>query len=95
MSGGKRVRATQTQQFLVGDVVFFKDVRIVPQSSPIKVILTIESATLKFSHQKNNQMGETIHQEATGKYMCPVQALARVLHTFLKYGGTTETLICA
>ena len=52
--GGKRVRDTQTQQFLVGDVGFFKDVDMVPRSLPVKLLLTSDSTTLKNIHYKNN-----------------------------------------
>ena len=92
---GKHVRATRTQQFPVVDVGYFKDGHIFPRSSPIKVLLMSDSATLKFSHQKNNQMGETIHQVATGTDMCLVKSLARVVHTILQDGGTKDTLLCA
>ena len=93
--GGKRVRDTQTQQFLVGDVGFFKDVDMVPRSLPVKLLLTSDSTTLKNIHYKNNWMGETIHQKATGTYMFPVKALAHMVHTILQNGGTTDTLLCA
>ena len=91
--GGEHIRATRTQKKSVGDVGFFKDGKIVPRLSPVKLLLTSDSATLKFYHQKNNRMGETIHQEAKGTEMCPVKALAHVIHTTLQDGGTIDTLI--
>ena len=60
ISGGKRVRSTQTQQFSVGDVEFNKGGHIVPWSYPVNVLLTSDSATQNISHQKNNWMGEKI-----------------------------------
>ena len=39
--------------------------------------------------------GRKNHQEAPGTDMCPVKALAHVVHTILKDGGTTDKLLCA
>ena len=54
ISGGKKIKSTQTQQFSVGDVGFFKDVYIFPRSFPVTILLRRDSDTLKFPHQKNN-----------------------------------------
>ena len=91
---GKQVRATRTQQFCVRNVGFFKDGKIVPRSSPISVLLTCDSATLKITNQKNGRMGETIHQEATGTDLCPIQALAHIVSDILSNGGSEDSLLC-
>lgn len=39
-------------------------------------------------------MGETVHQKATYKTRCPVQALVRLVQHVLSNGGTTKMLLC-
>ena len=90
---GKKIRATRTVQFEVGHIGFFKNGKILPRSSPLTTLLTSDSATLKITNQKNGRMGETVHQRATNKVGCPVQALARRVHHILSNGGTTKNLI--
>ena len=92
---GVRVRASRTQQFTVGNVGFFKNGRIIPRSSPLDVLLSCDSATLKITNQKNGRMGETIHQEAVkDKLENPIAALAFRVHHILSNGGTNENLLC-
>ena len=90
----KKVRATRTIQFSVGNIGFFKDGKILPKTSPLEVLLTADAATLKISNQKNGRMGDTIHQKATGKDGCPIQALAYRIHHILSNGGTSNNLLC-
>ena len=49
---GKNVRAARTVQFLVENIGFFKDNKILPRSSNLKELLTADSCTLKITNQK-------------------------------------------
>jgi hypothetical protein len=91
---GTQQSTTRTRQFTVGSVGFFKNGAILPRSSPIDILLTADSATLKISNQKNGRMGETIHQRAINKIACPVKALAYRVHSILAAGGTSDSLLC-
>ena len=91
---GKKVRATRTKQFSVGDIGFFKDGKILSRTSSLEILLTADAATLKISNQKNGRMGETIHHQAIGKEGCPIQALARRVHHVLHHKGTVNNLLC-
>jgi hypothetical protein len=89
------VNATRTKQFLVKNIGFFKNGKIVPRSSPLATLLSCDAATMKITNQKNGRMGQTIHQEATGTPDCPIQALAhRVHHILSSPSGTSENHIC-
>jgi hypothetical protein len=92
---GTQVSATRTKQFRVRNIGFFKNGRIVPRSSPLSVLLSCDSATMKITNQKNGRMGQTIHQEATGSPECPIRALAhRVHHILSSPGGSKNNYIC-
>jgi hypothetical protein len=95
LRNGVRVPATRTKQFQLKNIGFFKDGKVIPRSSPAKILLSCDAATLKISNQKNGHMGETIHQEATKTAECPIQALAHQVHHVLSNGGNDEMLICA
>ena len=90
---GKWQHATRTRQFRVQDVFFFKNGEVLPRSSPLQVLLTAGSATLKISNQKNGKMGQTIHQESTGLHGA-VAGLARRVHHILSNGGSDTQLLC-
>ena len=90
----KKIRATRTKQFSVGNVGFFRDGKVVKRDSPLSVLLTCDAATLKITNQKNGRMGETIHHQSTGKEGCPIQALAHIVHHILDNKGTTDSLLC-
>jgi hypothetical protein len=93
---GKRVNATRTKQFTYSNVGFFKNGRIVPRSSPLSLLLSCDSATLKITNQKNGRMGDTIHQKSTGKANCPVRALAmRIDHINKHNGASDDRLLCS
>jgi hypothetical protein len=95
ISNGEKVNATRTKQFLVKNIGFFKNGKIVPRSSPLATLLSCDAATMKITNQKNGRMGQTIHQEATGTPDCPIQALAhRVHHILSAPSGTSENHIC-
>ena len=49
---GKKVPATRTKQFTVGNVGFFKNGRIVKRSSSLKTLLSCDIATMKITNQK-------------------------------------------
>ena len=95
MQNGKRVPATRTKQFVVGNVGFFQNGKSLQRNSPLNKLLTADIAVLKISNQKNGRMGQTITQHATNTAHCPVQALAHIVHDILSAGGTDETLLCA
>ena len=88
------VRTTRTIQFSVGNVDFFRQNKILARGSPLGILLTAESCTLKITNQKNGRMGQTIHYHAIDKDCCPVKALARRVHHILTNGGSTATLLC-
>jgi hypothetical protein len=94
--GGHKLPATRTKQFVIKNVGFFKDGKIIPQTSPLATLLDSDAATLKISNQKNGRMGQTIHQEATtiDPTSSPVKALAYRVHHILSNGGDDETLLC-
>ena len=93
--GGKRIRATRTKQFTYSNVGFFKNGKVVSRNSPLTTLLTCDSATLKITNQKNGRMGDTIHQQATGRETCPIKALAlRIHHINENNGDTGDRLLC-
>ena len=47
----KRVPATCTKQFVVGDIGFFKDGEVIPRTSPLDVLLTADLSFMKISNQ--------------------------------------------
>ena len=49
----RRVRATRTKQFVVGNVVFFHNGVVIPRTEPLSTLLTADLATLKIPNQKN------------------------------------------
>lgn len=95
MVNGKKVPATRTKQFTVGNIGFFKNGRIVKRSSPLKQLLACDIATMKITNQKNGKMGQTISQHATGSTMCPVRALVHLTHHIKSNGGDDDTLLCS
>jgi hypothetical protein len=91
---GVTIRATRTVQFMVSNVGFFKDGKIISRSSPLEVLLSCDAATLKINNQKNGRMGDTIHQQAIDSDCCPIKALAIWVHEILSNGGSGTTLLC-
>jgi hypothetical protein len=91
---GRQVTSTRTKQFIVRNVGFFKDGKVLSRTSPLEILLTADAATLKISNQKNGRMGETIHQVAINKDACPVKALALRINHILTNGGSQDSLIC-
>jgi hypothetical protein len=91
---GVTIRATRTVQFMVSNVGFFKDGKIISRSSPLSILLTCDAATLKINNQKNGRMGDTIHQQAIDGDCCPIKALAFRVHDILSSGGSETTLLC-
>ena len=92
---GKRVPATRTKQFVVGNIGLFKAGVVIPRTSPLEVLITADLAVMKISNQKNGRMGQTITQHATGTTECPVTALAHIFHEILYNGGNDDTLLCS
>ena len=91
--GTQWIRTTRTKQFTVSDIGFFKDGNILPRSSPLAILLTADSATMKITNQKNGRMGQTIHHDGTDS-RGGVAALARRVHHILQNGGNDDSLIC-
>jgi hypothetical protein len=91
---GVTIRATRTVQFMVSNVGFFKDGKIISRSSPLEVLLSCDAATLKINNKKNGRMGDTIHQQAIDGDCCPIKALAIRVHEILSNGGSGATLLC-
>ena len=52
IQNGKRVSATRTKQFVVGNVGFFRNGVLMPRNSPLDVLLTADLAVLKISNKK-------------------------------------------
>ena len=50
MQNGKRVPATQTKQFIVNNVGFFKDGKVVKQTSSLAKLLTANLVVLKITN---------------------------------------------
>ena len=90
---GKRVPATRTKLFVVINVGFFLNGVIVPQTLMLDVLLAADLVVLKISNQKNGRMGQTIMKHATSKLMCPVRALAHIVHDMLSEEGNENTLL--
>ena len=76
--------ATITIQFRVCDVGFWKDNTILLRRSPLELLLSAESATMKFTNQKNRHTGQTLHYESTGPQGA-VEALAHRVHHNLSH----------
>ena len=91
---GSLRRATRTKQFCVGDIGFWKDNALLPRSSPLKILLSADSATMKITNQKNGRMGQTIHHEAFDTDICPIQSLARRVNHILSTGGSDKSFMC-
>ena len=91
---GKQKQRKRTVNFRVQDVGFWKAGRILPRASPYHILASADSATLKITNQKNGRMGQTIHQEATQKAVCPVKSLAFIVSHILSNGGTEANYIC-
>ena len=91
---GVTTRATRTHPFTLANIGFFKNGKVVPRTSSLKILLSCDAATLKLDNQKNGRMGGTIHQEAVKKACCPIKALAHRVHHILSNGGDDTTLLC-
>ena len=93
--GGIKIRATRTKQFTYSNIGFFKDGKVVTRNSPLNVLMSCDSATLKITNQKNGRMGDTIHQQSTGTTNCPIKALAlRIHHINIHNGAKDDRLLC-
>ena len=88
------VHATQTRQFKVKNVGFFKDGQVIPRTAPLAQLLQANLVTLKITNQKNGRMDQTITQHATRKEMCPVNELAHIVFENLHNRGNNNTLLC-
>jgi hypothetical protein len=73
----KSSKDARTVPFRVKDVLFRRQNRILPNNSPLAVLLQADSVTLWLDNQKNGQRGATLHHTAVPGQFCPVKALAR------------------
>eukprot|EP00978_Attheya_sp_CCMP212_P018275 scaffold49756_cov54-Attheya_sp.AAC.2 len=64
--------------FRVKDVLFHRQHRIIPNNSPLAVLLQANSVTLWLDNQKNGQQGAMLHHHTAvhGRF-CPVKVLMR------------------
>ena len=62
MQNGKRVPAMQTKQFVIGNVGFFRNDKVIKRTYSLAKILTADLAVL--NNQKNSCMEHTITQHA-------------------------------
>ena len=95
LKDSKRVSATRTKQFVVQNVGFFKNSRVILCHSFLIKLLTADIAVLKITNQKNGQMGQVIAQYATGNEMCLVLSLAHIVHQILSNWVNKNTLLCS
>jgi hypothetical protein len=72
---------TRTVQFRLQDVTFRHNGLVLPNTSPLAQLLTVDSVTLYMDNQKNGQRGATIHHTLCPGWFCPVKALARRVHS--------------
>ena len=76
-----------------GDIVFFKDRKPLPKESPLEVLSSADSVTMRIDNQKNGIRGQTLHHQTPG-YGGAVDALAIRVHHILSNGGNKDNLIC-
>jgi hypothetical protein len=88
----RRAVHTRTVQFRVQDTTFRNaDGLVLPNASPLDVLLQADSVTLWMDNQKNGQRGATIHHTACPGWFCPVKALARRVSNILSQGRPDTT----
>eukprot|EP00978_Attheya_sp_CCMP212_P009225 scaffold21799_cov40-Attheya_sp.AAC.1 len=73
----KSGKEARTVPFWVKDVLFRRQQHhILPNNSPLTVLLQADSVTLWLDNQKNGQRGARLHHTAVPGWFCPVKALA-------------------
>lgn len=90
----QKIRKTRTVQFRLQDIGFFKNNKVLKRSTNIEKLKQADSCTLKITNQKNGRMGQTIHQHATHKNICPIEALARRINHIITHNGNANNLLC-
>jgi len=71
-------RRTRTVQFRVQDVKFYRNGRIIPNTSSLQDLMAADGVALCIDNQKNGTRGETVYQHSLpGRLICPKNALAR------------------
>lgn len=89
-----RSNRTNTIPFRVSDITFRRsDGTLIPNNSPLPLLLTATEATIRMPNQKNGVKGQCINQECTGTIYSPVKSLARRVHDILSHHGTNTTNI--
>ena len=95
LQNSKWVLATQTKQYTVGNVGFFRNGKVVFCNSSLHTLINSDLAVLKIANQKNGPMGQTITQHVTNEPVCPTKALAHLVHHIKSNGGDDDTLLCS
>ena len=91
MANNKSLQVTQTVQFRVGDINFWRNYSILPCKSPLTLFWQADAATMNIITQKNGLQGQLIHQESlTNGKPFPVKALTERVHHTLSNGGTND-----
>ena len=84
-------RRTQTVQFRVSDVTFYRGGLIMPSTAPLTVLMQADGVALKIDNQKNGTPGETVYQHALGgRNCCPLAALTRRVSNIMVITGDQE-----
>ena len=86
---------TRTTPFCLGDITFWDGTRCVNAATyeyP-HLFSKATAATLHVTNQKNGFKGQTIHQEATGQFDCPVRALGHIAQYIRQHTNDPTTPI--
>ena len=81
------MRATRIQKFIVQDVGFWGNGKILSRRESLNTLLEADSATITILNHKNGIMGQTLHQKSTG-IKGDVEDLARRVYHILRNKGT-------
>ena len=94
---GEFKHAIYTVQYIIKDVGFWKDGKILPWKSPLKLLLTDE-AILRTTNQNNRVRNDLVHQLSVNPSnpndLCRVRALSHRVHHILSHGGDVDKLFC-
>ena len=86
---------TRTTPFCLGDITFWHGPTCINAATITNphLLTKATAATLHVTNQKNGFKGQTIHQEATGKFDCPVKALANIVQHLRQHTNNPDTPI--
>jgi hypothetical protein len=98
---GSRNNSKQTQEFKLGDIMFFKKdkqgiLRCLPRDAASDLIEMADGATMKLDNLKNGWKGVCVYQEANGDTInCPVRALGCQYCHLMAHGASMKTILSA